>query len=125
MYLLDTHVLLWALTDDSRLPPKIKRILCNREYEIFVSAASIWEIFIKKTLGKLDFQGDLEDFIQTTGFKSLSINFKHAKAAALLPKHHEDPFDRMLIAQANLENLELISHDRHFKLYEVSLTEFE
>ncbi|MEI6790661.1 MAG: type II toxin-antitoxin system VapC family toxin [Myxococcaceae bacterium] len=124
MYLLDTHVLLWALVDDARLPKQIQQILISREHEVFVSACSIWEIFIKNSRGKLDLQGDVEDFIQKTGFKNLNITFKHAKAAALLPKHHEDPFDRMLIAQAKLENLKLITADAHFKLYEVSILTF-
>lgn len=124
MYLLDTHVLLWALVDDFRLPGLVRKILISREHEIWVSACSIWEIYIKSARGKLELNGNLEEFVEKTGFKNLNMTSKHAKAAALLPKHHEDPFDRMLIAQANLENLRLISMDAHFKLYEVSLLAF-
>lgn len=124
MYLLDTHVLLWALVDDFRLPEHIKVVLRNPEHQIWVSAASFWEIFIKKNLGKLEVQDDLEEFVQASGFKQLDISFQHARLAGLLPRHHGDPFDRMLIAQASLENLKLITGDARFKSYEVPMVVF-
>ena len=120
MYLLDTHVLLWWLMDDSRLSNRARAILKDPECLIWVSAASIWEIFIKKNLGKLDVTSELEEVIDASGFKQLSISFEHAKLAGQLPKHHQDPFDRMLIAQTSLENLKLITSDVHFKRYGIS-----
>lgn len=124
MYLLDTNVLLWAMMNAPQLPDFIKEILKNQRFQIWVSAASIWEIYIKKNRGELEIEDDLEHFIDKTGFKKLDISFEHAKTAGLLPKHHNDPFDRMLIAQAKIENLRLITSDAHFKAYDVSLVTF-
>ncbi len=124
MYLLDTHVFLWWILDDQRLPEKVRLILRNREHQIWVSAATIWEIFIKKNRGNLNAADSVESFIYSEGFKPLNITIEHAKTAGLLPRHHEDPFDRMLIAQAMVENLKLITSDKHFKKYEAALVTF-
>jgi PIN domain nuclease of toxin-antitoxin system len=124
MYLLDTHVLLWGLMDAPQLPERMKAILRNPVHQIWVSSASVWEIFIKKNLGKLQIPDNLEEFITASGFKQLPISFEHAQIAGLLPRHHEDPFDRMLIAQASVEGLKLITADSHFTSYEVSILKF-
>ena len=124
MYLLDTHVLLWWIMDDIRLPERVRSILKNPEHQIWVSSCSIWEIFIKKNRGKLKVRDDIESFIEAEGFKQLDISLRHAQLAGSLPRHHEDPFDRMLIAQASLEKLKLITGDAHFKPYEAPMVIF-
>jgi len=88
---------------------------------IHVSAASIWEISIKVRLARLDFAGDPVEEITANGFFELPITAQHAHVAGRLPRHHDDPFDRLLIAQAQLESLVLISHDAVFNSYDVSL----
>jgi len=119
--LLDTHVLLWALLDDPALPAPHAVLLREESHQIHVSAATIWEIGIKRALGKLNVPEDFSDVIEQTGCIALPIRWSHAEAAARLPRHHGDPFDRMLIAQAQCEGLVLLSADRAFRLYDVDL----
>jgi len=119
--LLDTHALLWWLADDPALSVEARTIISSTKNIIFVSSASIWEISIKKNLGKLIAPDDLEIAISDSGFQTLNIAPSHAHFAGSLPRHHEDPFDRMLIAQAKLEDLTLITHDKRFKNYEIPL----
>ena len=119
--LLDTHVLLWWLSDDSALGTEARAAIANPETEVFVSAASAWEIAIKVGLGKLDAPDDLEAALVANSFQPLPIEVAHALAADRLPEHHRDPFDRMLIAQAMVEGLTLVTHDRAFGAYEVAL----
>lgn len=88
---------------------------------VYVSAASVWEISIKTQLGKLEFDGDPVKEIWSNGFVELPMTAQHADHAGRLPRHHDDPFDRMLIAQAKLEHLLLVSRDSIFKAYAVSL----
>ena len=115
--LLDTHIFLWAVTANRRLKPKVREYLLEAE-SVFVSAASIWEISIKSRLGKLD--GDplvLANSIPESGFEELAISAKHAAAVHTLPMHHADPFDRMILAQAFLEPLRLVTADRALAAY--------
>jgi PIN domain nuclease of toxin-antitoxin system len=118
-YLLDTHVLLWWLEDSPRLGSDIRRILADPEQQILVSAASVWEIGIKQDLGKLDAPESVPGLLEEEGFEELAMTARHADAAAHLPPLHRDPFDRMLVAQARLENTTLITHDEVMRAYEV------
>jgi PIN domain nuclease of toxin-antitoxin system len=116
--LLDTHILLWALSDDRRLAKSTRELLVSPANEIFVSAASLWEIGIKASLGRIDIEVDnLEAAIADARFEPLPINFSHAAVAGKLPVIHRDPFDRMLIAQAGIEGLRIVTHDRIFERY--------
>ena len=119
-YLADTHVLLWSLGDDPVLSRSHRDILVS-DAQVFVSAASIWEIAIKRSLGKLDAPGDLMEVIARADFGRLPITFAHAAAVAALPFHHRDPFDRMLIAQAEVEGLVILTVDPQFVAYDVRL----
>ena len=119
--LLDTQVLLWWLADDQRLGGEVRAVLADPENEVFVSAASVWEAAIKRALGKLRFEtAGLVAVLASGGFQALPINALHALAAAELPRHHEDPFDRMLIAQAAALGLTIVTHDRAFEAYGVA-----
>ena len=117
--LLDTHVLLWALLDDSRLSGAHRAVIEDPAVPIFVSAASVWEVGIKRAIGKLDVPETLFDVAARAGCRPLPIYWTHAAAAAALPRHHNDPFDRMLVAQARAEGLSLASMDRAMDAYEV------
>ncbi len=120
--LLDTHALLWWLTDDVRLPSDMDPILADETTEVFVSAASAWEIAIKVQSGKLDAGPLAQDFaveLARQGFMALDITMEHAARAGHLPLHHRDPVDRMLVAQAQAENLHLVSNERIFDRYGV------
>lgn len=119
--LLDTHVLLWWLDDNPLLSAKARTIISSSKNLAFVSAASIWEISIKKSLGKLKVPDNLDTAISTSGFQTLDIAMPHAAIAGSLSRHHDDPFDRMLIAQAIAEKLTIITHDKRFKHYEIPL----
>lgn len=119
--LLDTHVLLWGLSDDRRLNRNAREIIVNPSNEIFVSAASIWEISIKAALGRIEIElDDLDSAVADANFQELPIAFPHAAAAGRLPSVHRDPFDRMLIAQACVEELRIVTHDRVFERYRLS-----
>ena len=115
--LLDTHVLLWSLDDSPRLSRRLREVLEDPENDVFVSAASGWEIAIKRALGKLDAPHDLEVGIREQSFTLLVITFQHAEQAGALPPHHGDPFDRLLIAQAQIEGLVLVTRDARIPLY--------
>ncbi len=118
--LLDTHILVWSLMDDPRLKGHYRRALEGAE-EIHVSAVSIWEIGIKQALGKLQIDGDIMTMIRRTNCLQLVVTWDHGIAAGLLPRHHDDPFDRLLIAQARCEGLTLVSADRIVRRYDVPL----
>jgi len=108
--LLDTHLLLWALAAPARLPPKARRVI--RDADVYVSAASIWEISIKAALGKL--RADPHEVLaalEPAGFLSLPIAGEHAARVARLPTVHRDPFDRLLVAQALVEPMRLLTDD--------------
>ncbi len=120
-YLLDTHVLLWWLEDNPRLGANIRPTLADPEKRILVSAASVWEIGIKQVLGKLEAPESILDLLEEEGFEELAMTARHAEAAAQLPPLHRDPFDRMLVAQARLENATLVTHDEAIGAYEVQV----
>ena len=119
--LLDTHVLLWWLADDRKLAKAAREIIANPDNDVHVSSASVWEVAIKMALGRLEIElDDLEAAIVRNGFRQLPVGFRHAITAGRLPSVHRDPFDRMLIAQASVEDLRVISHDRVFERYGLS-----
>ena len=119
--LLDTHALLWWLSDDPKLGPEARASIEKRTNAVYVSAAAAWEIAVKRAAGKLEAPGDIEEWLADEGFVALPIQVSHAVAAAELPPHHTDPFDRVMIAQAQLEDLMLLARDDQVDKYEVSV----
>ena len=123
--LLDTHVFLWWLDDNPRLGPRSRAAIADPDSTVWVSAATAWEIAIKTGLGRLEMSEPPEDVlpreIERGDFRPLAILVEHALAVRTLPLHHRDPFDRLLIAQAMAEELRLITADRAFAHYNVSL----
>ena len=106
------------MADDRKLAKDARVIIANPDNDVLVSSASLWEIAIKAALGRLEIElDDLEEAISRNGFRSLPIGFRHALIAGRLPNLHRDPFDRMLIAQASVEELRVVSHDRVFERY--------
>jgi PIN domain nuclease of toxin-antitoxin system len=114
--LLDTNVLLWWLADSPRLKTEARQLIRSSP-AVFVSAATTWEIAIKRALGKLQAPANLEDALEENDFAPLPITVAHSIAAAELPRYHDDPFDRMLVAQARLEVLTLITSDQRLADY--------
>jgi len=119
--LLDTHALLWWLADDPALTPPARTAIRTAETLVFVSAATAWEISIKQALGKLEAPNDLVAALVANRFQPLTITVAHALAAGRLPRHHDDPFDRMLIAQAQHAQLTIVTHDPKCHLYDVAI----
>lgn len=120
---LDTHVLLWWLSDDVRLSLTSRAAISAGKNLVFVSAAAAWEIVIKSALGKLDVPSNLEAALTANRFEPLPITIPHSLAVANLPHHHNDPFDRLLIAQAKVEGLTLVTGDEQIKRYDVAIME--
>jgi PIN domain nuclease of toxin-antitoxin system len=118
--LLDTHVALWGITADPTLDPDLLDRL-RHDPDIFLSPVSLWEITIKQAAGKLSGPADLAERILGLGFRELPVTHRHAIAAGRLPPHHRDPFDRMLIAQATLDGLTLVTRDADIQRYEIDL----
>jgi PIN domain nuclease of toxin-antitoxin system len=118
--LLDTHVLLWWLSDDDELSPGVKDLI-DTELEVYVSGASLWEISIKAAAGKLRMPTDWLDVVGQSGLLELPIRANHAAEAGQLPPLHRDPFDRMLVAQAQCERLTLVTRDTAIHTYDVPL----
>jgi len=118
--LLDTHVILWWLTDDAALSDEMKTRL-DDEPDVYVSPASLWEVAIKQSIGKLSGPIDLAEEIGNSGFREVPIMFRHAVAADRLPLVHRDPFDRMLVAQAQCEAMTLASREPHIQRYDIAL----
>lgn len=122
-YLLDTSVFLWSNGEPEKLNNQAATILASRSFEIFLSAASSWEIAIKFALGALMLPSQpaqfIPDALRIQSLQSLEISHLHSVAAGALPPHHRDPFDRMLIAQACLENMVLLTADKVFAKYDV------
>ena len=116
-YLLDTHALLWWLNDGQKLSSRAYKVINDENNAVYVSAAVTWEIVIKRAKGQLTFQGDVEQEIAKQAFILLSISHKHAQHVGTLPDIHQDPFDRIMIAQSQLENLTLVTHDRFILKY--------
>jgi PIN domain nuclease of toxin-antitoxin system len=118
--LLDTHVVLWWLSDDLTLAVEIKDRL-DHEPDVYLSAATVWEVAIKQSIGKLDKPADLAERVRDSGFRHLDITAEHGLVAGRLPLIHRDPFDRMLIAQAQVEGLTLVTRDAEIAKYDVGV----
>jgi PIN domain nuclease of toxin-antitoxin system len=121
-YLLDTHAFLWFVSGDKQLPESAKRIIGNIDESCFLSAASLWEITIKLQNNKLDLGLSLKelfDFADRNQIEIIPINYEHLLQLSKLPVHHNDPFDRLIIAQAISEELIVITRDKLFKNYKV------
>ena len=119
--LLDTHAALWWLADDERLGSAADDYLTDGANEVLLSAAVVWEVAMKRALGKLEAPDDFAGTLLGAGAVGLPITLGHASAVAELPAHHRDPFDRMLVAQARLENAVLVSHDEALRAYGVPM----
>jgi len=120
--LLDSHAFLWWLLDDQRLSARARSAMLEPSTVVYVSAATVWELAVKAALGRLDLGGaDLVEEIAANGFAELPITAAHASAAGALPRHHDDPFDRMLVAQAGLEGLHCVTRDPAFAAYGVEV----
>ncbi|HKW61032.1 MAG TPA: type II toxin-antitoxin system VapC family toxin [Candidatus Acidoferrum sp.] len=122
-FLLDTGVLLWSRAEEYKLNARAKELLSSKSSELFLSAASAWEIAIKYALGTLKLHAPPEAYIPEVlrgmDIHALDVSVVHAIEAGKLPQHHRDPFDRMLVAQANTEQLVLLTADRIFEKYKV------
>ncbi len=123
--LLDTQAFLWWLNDDRRLGARARAAIAKPENLVLVSAASAWEIAVKRASGRLTAPGDIADWIVRSGFSDLPIEVGHAVASAELPRHHGDPFDRLLVAQAQLERMTLVTADRAVGAYDVRTLDAE
>jgi len=121
--LLDTHTFLWWITDDPRLSLQARKIIIDGENELLLSSASGWEIAIKAKLGRLQLPGNLTRFVSEqlalNAIETLPIQMSHALHVQTLPDHHRDPFDRLLVAQAQLENLPILTADPQISKYRV------
>lgn len=118
--LLDTHIALWAITDDPKLSQHARELIAKPDNMVWVSAASVWEIAIKRALGRGDMPVSSQralEFFNQSGYQILPIEAAHAAAVESLPAHHHDPFDRILVAQALSEPMRLITHDAKVALY--------
>ena len=116
--LLDTHVVLWWRLDSRRLHRDARRLIEAAD-RVFVSAASGWEVALKIGTGRLRLQDRFSGLVEASGFEKLPVAFEHAEQLTALPRHHSDPFDRMLVAQAQVEGLTLVTHDRALEPYGV------
>ncbi|WP_413725622.1 type II toxin-antitoxin system VapC family toxin [Sodalis sp. RH16] len=120
-FLIDTHVFIWWLANDPSLGPTTRIAISRGGNIVYVSAVTTWEISIKRSIGKLEFDVDIDEAMEKNNFLALSITHAHAEQAGDLPRHHGDPFDRMLIAQSQMEGLTLISADTAFSPYGIRL----
>ena len=124
--LIDTHILLWFVNNDPKLNPKTKALL-QSDIDVAVSIASLWEIAIKLSIGKLTLPASIDEiFPQQLSLNQIElwpIEVRHLKAVSTLPFHHRDPFDRLIIAQALVEDVGLVSVDKAFTLYDIELVE--
>ncbi|MEX1045076.1 MAG: type II toxin-antitoxin system VapC family toxin [Chthoniobacterales bacterium] len=119
--LLDTHVFLWVLSDPDKLSPAARQAIENPDHTVYVSAVTAVEISIKAALGKLEAPAELSREIVRRGFTELPLKYTHGEAMRRLANHHTDPFDRMLIAQAAVENLVVITRDEKFRSYPIKI----
>lgn len=117
--LLDTHAFLWWNNDDSALGAGAREAIGAADSIVFVSAVTAWEVAVKRAHGKLDAPGDIADWVVRDGFTELPIEIAHAVRSAELPPHHRDPFDRLLVAQAQVEELTLVTSDPAILAYDV------
>ena len=118
--LLDTHALIWAAADPARLSAAAAEAIRDPENDVYVSAVTAWEVAIKRAVGRLRFPDVDRELLSSLRFAELPISLDHAAEAGRLPPHHRDPFDRMLIAQARVDGLVVVSADRSFEPYEVA-----
>jgi PIN domain nuclease of toxin-antitoxin system len=119
--LLDTHTLLWTLVAPDRLSKNAAQAIAAEESEVFVSIVSPWEMAIAKARGRMDPPDNLEAQFETRRFVLLPVSLRHTHVVETLPHHHRDPFDRMLVAQAQVEGLTIVTVDRLLRRYPVSL----
>ncbi len=120
--LLDSHAFLWWLEESPKLSSGARQAVADPSSTVHVSAATVWELSIKAALGKLDLDGaDLVEELAENDFVELPMTARHSVAAAALPRHHDDPFDRMLIAQAQVEGLTVVTRDPAFRAYGVAI----
>lgn len=118
--LLDTNVALWLLFGDRhRISPEMESILADEQYELLLSAVSVWEIAIKRSLGKLDIADGWSGALQRLDFHALPATAEHTAHVEQLPWHHRDPFDRLLVAQAQIERCSLVTADARLSAYDV------
>jgi PIN domain nuclease of toxin-antitoxin system len=121
--LLDTHIVLWWLTADQRLPESVCQLM-EASPNLQISSASIWEMSIKQASGKLQAPDNIADLLLGMNFKELPIRFRHAQHVRTLPPIHQDPFDRILIAQALCDNFKIITKDPRMRQYPVDCLNF-
>ncbi|MEK7475900.1 MAG: type II toxin-antitoxin system VapC family toxin [Candidatus Coatesbacteria bacterium] len=125
--LLDTHILLWAMAGDERMRPAARRAITDSANTVYVSAASAWEIAIKAGLGRVRIPPNTSKWlpaeIERSQFLALPVTIDHALAVERLPRHHNDPFDRLLVAQAKADGLTLVTHDRNLCRYDIAVLE--
>ena len=119
--LLDTHAAVWWLGDRSKLADEAHEAIADVDNDVYVSAASIWEIEVKRAAGRLKTPNPMAEAAQATGLLELPVTWRHAERAAHLPPHHTDPFDRMLVAQAQLEGFTIVTRDKHVSRYQVAV----
>jgi PIN domain nuclease of toxin-antitoxin system len=122
--MLDTHVALWAITDSPKLPQRARDLINAPKTTVWISAASVWEIAIKYSLGRGDMPVSSRDamrYFVDSGYRFLSVEVEHVMAVEELPPHHQDPFDRILVAQALVEPMRLMSHDASVARYSDSI----
>lgn len=119
--LLDTHALLWWLDDNPTLSNEARAAISESSNIVFISAAVIWEIRIKQSLGKLKIPKSFRTFLEAQPFEMLDITFEHAHKISSLPNYHRDPFDRILIAQAMVEHFTFITRDKNIMQYKVPI----
>lgn len=124
--LLDTHVALWAITDSPKLPKQAREMIESPRSTVWISAACVWEIAIKHALGRGDMPVSSQDagrFFRESGYRFLPVEAEHAMAVEGLPAHHQDPFDRILVAQALVEPMRLMTHDPMVARYSDTIIE--
>lgn len=119
--LLDTNTVIWWLGNSPQLSPEARREISNPEARVCISIATAWEIAIKRSIGKLETPGDLAYQIEAHGFELLAISLAQTEESASLPLYHRDPFDRMIVAQALVEDLTIVTRDRHIARYGVPI----
>jgi len=117
--ILDTHAALWWLSGDERFGSSAEEHLTDTTNQVLLSAAVVWEVAIKRSLGKLDAPGDFAPTLLGAGAHPLPISLDHAAAVELLPRHHRDPFDRLLVAQATIERAAVVSADEALHAYDI------
>jgi len=123
-YLIDTHILIWFIEGNAQLSPNVQSLITNPRNDIYISQATLWEMTIKISIGKLSLSislSELERFLIEHQFQILETKFSHYEVLQQLPFHHQDPFDRLIIAQAKAEKYMIVTHDDKFKMYNVQL----